>query len=87
MSANSENTPGLAWKAIDADTAVTFWPIQKVLASPSASNWIKGALRSALSRDCVDAARDAEFLATLLSARADELLRVFQGLESNTKGR
>lgn len=43
--------------------------IQQVLDSPSASFWLKNALQSALNRDCVDAARDAELLSTLLSER------------------
>lgn len=44
--------------------------IQQVIASPCTSYWLKDALKSALDRDCVDAARDAELLAAILSRRA-----------------
>lgn len=47
---------------------------ENVLASPCTSYWLKNALRSALERDCVDAAADAELLARLLRARCDEAL-------------
>lgn len=47
--------------AITADT---------ILADPSASFWIKSALRTALDRDPVDAANDADVLAAVLAARA-----------------
>jgi hypothetical protein len=40
--------------------------IEQVLADPAASFWLKGALSSALDRDPVDAANDAEVLAQLL---------------------
>ena len=40
--------------------------IEEVLRDPSASFWLKAALRSALFRDPVDAANDAEVLARLL---------------------
>ncbi len=39
---------------------------EEVLRDPSASRWLKDALRSALLRDPVDAANDAEMLARLL---------------------
>ena len=45
-----------------------------VLNSAAASGWIKRALQSALYRDPVDAANDAEFLSSLLSRRADAIL-------------
>ena len=48
--------------------------IRETLDSPCTSTWLKDALRSALRRDCVDASHDAEVLAMLLSARADEML-------------
>lgn len=41
-----------------------------ILDDPSASDWLKLALRSALSRDVVDAANDAMLLANVLDARA-----------------
>ena len=45
-----------------------------VLADPAASQWLKTALRRALTRDPVDAANDAETLAALLCDRADRAL-------------
>jgi len=42
--------------------------IDEILADPAASVWLKAALRSALSRDPVDAANDADVLARLLNA-------------------
>lgn len=49
----------------DAMTAET------LLASPAASFWLRGCLSSALDRDPVDAANDAELLASVLISRAD----------------
>jgi len=48
--------------------------IQELLDSPCTSYWLKDALRSALNRDCVDAAADAEVLAAVLTLRAEEIL-------------
>lgn len=49
-------------------------PVARILESPSASFWLKRALRSALDRDVVDAAHDAEILASILRKRADGAL-------------
>jgi hypothetical protein len=49
--------------------------IEEVLRDPSASSWLKAALRSALERDPVDAANDAEVLARLLDRRCRSMLR------------
>ena len=49
--------------------------IAEVLADPAASFWLKDALRSALLRDPVDAANDAEILAQLLDQRCEAILR------------
>ncbi|EOF7683783.1 hypothetical protein ACRCRN_32230 [Pseudomonas aeruginosa] len=49
--------------------------IQKTLANKSTSAWLKQALESALERDPVDAANDAEVLAELLARRCDQLLQ------------
>jgi hypothetical protein len=49
--------------------------IEEVLRDPSASFWLKAALRSALARDPVDAANDAEILARLLDRRCRSILR------------
>jgi hypothetical protein len=48
--------------------------IDEVLADPAASSWLKTALRSALCRDPVDAAHDAEILALVLEERCDQIL-------------
>lgn len=48
--------------------------IDEVWLDPAASLWLKSALRSALSRDPVDAANDSEILARLLELRCDRLL-------------
>ena len=48
--------------------------IQQVLLDPAASFWLKNALRSALERDPVDAANDAEVLAQLLDRRCRSIL-------------
>lgn len=53
-----------------------FEKVQRILESNGASFWLKDALRSALSRDCVDAARDAEILAEILKERCDEILHM-----------
>lgn len=52
--------------------------IQKTLANKSTSVWLKQALESALERDPVDAANDAEVLTELLARRCDQLLGVGQ---------
>jgi hypothetical protein len=48
--------------------------IAAVLHDPAASSWLKTSLRSALSRDPVDAANDAEVLAQLLERRCRDIL-------------
>ena len=48
--------------------------IEAVLADPAASYWLKNGLRSALLRDPVDAANDAEILAQLLQRRLLQIL-------------
>jgi hypothetical protein len=48
--------------------------IEQVLTDPTASFWLKEALSSALDRDPVDAANDAEVLAQLLGRRCQEIL-------------
>lgn len=44
--------------------------IAHTLNDPSASHWLRDALQSAMKRDPVDAANDAEVLARLLDERA-----------------
>jgi len=48
--------------------------ITEVLGDPAASSWLKTCLCSALSRDPVDAANDAEVLAKLLARRCRVIL-------------
>ncbi|WP_202879040.1 MULTISPECIES: hypothetical protein [unclassified Pseudomonas] len=48
--------------------------LAKLIESPAVSEWLKSALKSALDRDCVDAANDAEILADLLGRRCNSLL-------------
>jgi hypothetical protein len=48
--------------------------IEQVLTDPAASFWLKECLRSALDRDPVDVANDAEVLAQLLDRRCQEIL-------------
>lgn len=43
---------------------------EEILKDPSTSGWLRGALSTALLRDPVDAANDAEVLAVVLGARA-----------------
>ena len=49
--------------------------IQQVMQDPAASSWLKVCLATSLTRDPVDVANDADVLASLLSARADEMIR------------
>ncbi len=49
--------------------------IEGVLADPAVSLWLRNALRSALERDPVDAANDAEMLLRLLDDRLRALLK------------
>jgi hypothetical protein len=48
--------------------------IDKILADPTSSSWLKAALRSALPRDPVDAANDADVLARVLNERCRHVL-------------
>jgi hypothetical protein len=48
--------------------------IQIIMTSPEVSTWLKTSLQSALLRDPVDAARDADLLAKLLGDQADRKL-------------
>lgn len=54
--------------------------IVDVLKDPSTSHWLKSALGDALSRDPIDAANEAEFLATVLKMRSDALLEAHGGM-------
>lgn len=48
--------------------------VRLVLADPGTSFWLQQALSSALHRDPIDAARDADTLADLLRRRAGQVL-------------
>lgn len=47
--------------------------IRAVMESSGTSYWLRQALQLALTRDCVDAANDAEHLSDLLSRRCDQV--------------
>lgn len=47
--------------------------IRQILSEPGTSTWMKEALTTALNRDPVDAAKDAELLAIVLGHRADQI--------------
>jgi hypothetical protein len=50
--------------------------IGEILNDPAASFWLKAALRSALSRDPVDAANDADVLARVLDRGSRNVLNM-----------
>lgn len=54
--------------------------IKDLIGSPDASFWLKQSLQSALSRDYIDAANDADLLRDLLDRRATKKL----GLDAQT---
>ncbi len=56
------------------DHKLTMPTPQDLLDAPDVSFWLKAALRTALERDPVDSAADAELLARVLGARADTTL-------------
>ena len=59
----------------DGDWDVGMPPSPDALFSdPAVSHWLKDALHSALARDPLDAARDAELLAAVLAEREREVL-------------
>jgi hypothetical protein len=47
---------------------------EEMLAEPSVRYWIKDALKVGLSKDCLDAARDAGLLAAVLGKRCDDII-------------
>jgi hypothetical protein len=49
--------------------------IERMLSDPAISFWLREALGSALARDPVDAANDAEVLFQLLDERCREILK------------
>lgn len=51
--------------------------IAQVMSDPTASRWLRLALRDALDRDCVDAVNDAELLLALLKARNEQIAQSF----------
>ena len=57
---------------------MTHEKIKQILSSPCASYWLKNALNSALNRDSVDAALDAQLLADLLKTRMNETIKHLQ---------
>ncbi|MEB8515135.1 hypothetical protein [Acidithiobacillus ferriphilus] len=59
----------------DSDGSDRLEAIQAIITDPTASDWLKTALASALRRDPVDAVNDAQFLLTTLTDRLDDLIR------------
>ena len=55
--------------------------VSRIEADFAASYWLKGAVRSAMNRDILDALNDAETLVTVLRTRLNEVLpkRTWQG--------
>ncbi len=54
--------------------------IKEILEHPATSTWLKESLQSALKRDCLDAAKDADLLARILNQRVDDILgKYFRG--------
>lgn len=51
--------------------------IRAVMEAPGTSYWLRQALESALSRDCVDVANDAEKLSELLTRRCEQVCGQF----------
>lgn len=51
--------------------------IKEILEHPATSTWLKESLQSALKRDCLDAAKDADLLARILNQRVDDILRKY----------
>ena len=51
---------------------------EDVLNEPTASYWLKDAVRSALKRDIVDASNEAEFLSQLLRERCLKALNLHE---------
>ena len=49
--------------------------IEKLLGDPATSFWLKAALRAALTRDPIDAERDAGTLYLVLRCRAEQALK------------
>jgi len=47
--------------------------ITSILASPASSEWLRQSLTQALTRDCVDAANDAELLSDLLIRKCSSI--------------
>lgn len=58
--------------------------IIELMNQPSTSTWLKTALQSALSRDCVDVANDAEVLRNILDRHAAEKLGVSVQVSSHS---
>lgn len=50
-------------------------PVEKLLTDPATSFWLKTALRAAMTRDPIDAERDASTLYLVLRCRAEQSLK------------
>ena len=54
--------------------------VREIVDDPATSEWLRLALTDAMNRDPVDAANDADTLASVLTMRAELLLRNGSGL-------
>ncbi len=62
--------------------------IARLLADPSLSYWLKGALQTAAARDPLDALNDAEALCQVLTERAKAVLELAgRGCEGGMSGK
>lgn len=67
-----ENEAAKSFKNFKREKALP--TIAQLLGAFGVSNWLKSALASAVNRDAVDAAQDAELLYLVLAARASTLI-------------
>ncbi len=67
-----ENEAAKSFKNFKREKALP--TIEQLLGAFGVSNWLKSALASAVNRDAVDAAQDAELLHLVLAARASALI-------------
>ena len=57
--------------------------VREIVDDPATSEWLRLALTDAMGRDPVDAANDADTLASVLSMRAEVMLRKGSGLRAS----
>ena len=65
------------------DAEPTAAVVRDIVGDPATSEWLRLALTDAMTRDPVDAANDAETLSSVLTMRAELMLRNGSGLRRN----